>query len=278
MRGATKHARAVALRCVDFNPRSPCGERHYHFINVNERFPISIHAPRAGSDNPAKAGFLFIHYFNPRSPCGERHFFFGVVPASGEFQSTLPVRGATFSNFIAFIFCYISIHAPRAGSDCRKFARFCHANNFNPRSPCGERPYSASPIVITGLFQSTLPVRGATLYTINLVASRLSFQSTLPVRGATRTAFPGTSYPFYFNPRSPCGERPGCTTISHAPESISIHAPRAGSDRFRRKQLQHFRYFNPRSPCGERPRSRGIYHELVLFQSTLPVRGATVAD
>ena len=35
--------------------------------------------------------------------------------------------------------------------------------NFNPRSPCGERRFGHSDSAIPGGFQSTLPVRGATL-------------------------------------------------------------------------------------------------------------------
>ena len=56
----------------------------------------------------------------------------------------------------------------------------------------------------------------------------------------------------YFNPRSPCGERP--LSARHFP---------------------HLLDFNPRSPCGERQVL--AHNEAVLqrFQSTLPVWGAT---
>ena len=176
---------------------------------------------------------------------------FNMVALS-PFQSTLPVRGATQSCPLSFQFFCISIHAPRAGSDhypvCRQSAPIeisihapragsdrtrrcqrstarisihapvrgatalgaaCHApaGDFNPRSPCGERP----PYIVstTGSFK---------------------FQSTLPVRGATTgkpDPLPGNGY---FNPRSPCGERlcPACMEAGGT--SISIHAPRAGSD------------------------------------------------
>ena len=81
----------------------------------------------------------------------------------------------------------------------------------------------------------------------------------------------------YFNPRSPCGERPALAVrlpvpeISiHAPRAgsdpltwngrtgytISIHAPRAGSDSRGICRTTALYHFNPRSPCGERlPRS-----------------------
>ena len=78
----------------------------------------------------------------------------------------------------------ISIHAPRVGSDIRFPARL-------------EAP---------SLFQSTLPVWGATIRYKKHKAHRV-FQSTLPVWGATKS--PGNA-----------GRM----------EGISIHAPRVGSD------------------------------------------------
>ena len=38
------------------------------------------------------------------------------------------------------------------------------------------------------------------------------------------------------------------------------------------KQLNNF---NPHSPCGERPRRHAFLYAIALFQSTLPVWGAT---
>ena len=84
----------------------------------------------------------------------------------------------------------------------------------------------------------------------------------------------GYSYIFDFNPRSPRGERhcppanhAGGKTISiHAPREgsddnlffepflslISIHAPREGSDTVSSADRTSYRHFNPRSPRGER--------------------------
>ena len=55
-----------------------------------------------------------------------------------------------------------------------------------------------------------------------------------------------------FNPRSPCGER-----------------------RRRRQGCKTFSHFNPRSPCGERQLYQYVKEGLLVFQSTLPMRGAT---
>ena len=55
------------------------------------------------------------------------------------------------------------------------------------------------------------------------------FQSTLPAWGATKQEY-----------------------INNAPLSISIHAPRMGSDCAGRTIGLSYSYFNPRSPHGER--------------------------
>ena len=52
------------------------------------------------------------------------------------FQSTLPVRGATKSNYMGdTLMSYISIHAPREGSDENPTLIKEESKNFNPRSP-----------------------------------------------------------------------------------------------------------------------------------------------
>ena len=125
----------------------------------------------------------------------------------------------------------ISIHAPRVGSDFERVHKLHTVHNFNPRSPCGERQLPVIEERLRAIFQSTLPVWGATVHAlsdgaeigISIHAPRVGsdpvmrssfsmiwrFQSTLPVWGAT--CFPLSINDFYgadFNPRSPCGERP----------------------------------------------------------------------
>ena len=101
------------------------------------------------------------------------------------------------------------------------------------------------------------------------------FQSTLPARGATSSTFADLLGSAHFNPRSPHGERRAgesrlrrADSISiHAPRTgsdrsgagrtavhlpISIHAPRTGSDRESPAHGAGLHYFNPRSPHGER--------------------------
>ena len=83
------------------------------------------------------------------------------------------------------------------------------------------------------IFQSTLPLRGATLMQSSKRA-HWTFQSTLPLRGATIN-----------------GSHHG------AVPKISIHAPLAGSDWQSKPPLMLVLHFNPRSPCGERRERAG---------------------
>ena len=138
--GATEMPSMPTPWYCDFNPRSPCGERPGPRYWSPESAPISIHAPRVGSDrrehrkpprdaisihaprvgsDPIKSPTaLTADYFNPRSPCGER-----------------PPPGPQWSPAGS-----ISIHAPRVGSDYIIISVLSKGANFNPRSPCGERP------------------------------------------------------------------------------------------------------------------------------------------
>ena len=123
------------------------------------------------------------------------------------------------------------------------------------------------------LFQSALPLRGATKASENASCNAI-FQSALPLRGATSSRpVRGTSYIFQsaLPLRGATRESPRCTCC----RGISIRAPLAGSDvesgfRFRSRDD-----FNPRSPCGERHRFFGSCEDIVIFQSALPLRGAT---
>ena len=125
-------------------------------------------------------------------------------------------------------------------------------------------------------FQSTLPLRGATR-TASPCALSWIFQSTLPLRGATWGAGYFSWSGYHFNPRSPYGERRGATMITAADVVISIHAPLTGSDRYRVQPVDRLPAdFNPRSPYGERHGKARFFSRVDIFQSTLPLRGATV--
>ena len=145
----------------------------------------------------------------------------------------------------------ISIHAPRGGSDSPRFQLLAAKMDFNPRSPWGERPLMSASWFRFCVFQSTLPVGGATLpFTEYLRQREISIHA--PRGGSDSQATMPKYARFHFNPRSPWGERPhnigdtahitrfqstlpvgGATKLGRLkgqPNEISIHAPRGGSD------------------------------------------------
>ena len=191
---------------------------------------ISIHAPRRGSDTSriraAPGAFISIH-----------------APRMGSDRQ----RRASDNKR------RISIHAPRMGSDHEVNAHHVHPSIsiHAPRMGSDMALSIFAPALF--LFQSTLPAWGATKRPEGSEPNIL-FQSTLPAWGAT--AFPSASVYSNsdFNPRSPHGERHFNLTVSVMPFTISIHAPRMGSD--------IIKILNQRW-CDR-------------FQSTLPAWGATV--
>ena len=123
------------------------------------------------------------------------------------FQSTLPLRGATRSFRDAMVTIRnFNPHSPcgerRAGAVGR-----ARPYDFNPHSPCGERPPFST-----------------------ICATESVFQSTLPLRGATAEFCPRCRTLWYFNPHSPCGERLLGIRAVVVLVRISIHTPLAGSD------------------------------------------------
>ena len=148
----------------------------------------------------------------------------------------------------------ISIHAPLTGSD----------------------PGITSHKMWDNRFQSTLPLRGATIYYFVHFSTHRNFNPRSPY-GERRSLSVMPPSERNFNPRSPYGERPEaglpvpvtrcisihapltgsdwiCCGVDH-PAMISIHAPLTGSDQERPGRRILAMNFNPRSPYGERQAS-----------------------
>ena len=77
-------------RDLNFNPRSPCGERRYDLQGAIYQAIISIHALLAESDASTGAEFTNQADFNPRSPCGERPFSARIRANSTYFNPRSP--------------------------------------------------------------------------------------------------------------------------------------------------------------------------------------------
>ena len=117
-RTGSDSAPKVVEKCVlNFNPRSPHGERPSR-NRPRLFYPfISTHAPRTGSDD------------GDDDPLRRER----------EFQPTLPARGATTAKSRLCTVNTISTHAPRTGSDEEEALTNVILRHFNPRSPHGER-------------------------------------------------------------------------------------------------------------------------------------------
>ena len=80
----------------------------------------------------------------------------------------------------------------------------------------------------------------------------------------------------HFNPRTPCGVRLRISELTQRMLDISIHAPLAGCDPKIIERRPTMPDFNPRTPCGVRPLSSTTLRTAGSFQSTHPLRGATL--
>ena len=205
-------------------------------VNTEE---ISIHAPLAGSDSARACRRPWRPHFNPRSPCGERRSRRRSPPCQTNFNPRSPCGERRRRVGVAGGRLFISIHAPLAGSDSTRASMGWHPADFNPRSPCGERhffnvvcwrqtaisihaPLAGSDMIappisaLPNKFQSTLPLRGATCCT-RMVAAEKMISIHAPLAGSDARAGRLARYYPYFNPRSPCGERPS----SYSPPNVS---------------------------------------------------------
>ena len=110
-----------------------------------------------------------------------------IIPSNFSFLSTLSLRRAT---------CYSLRHStsnrhfyPRSpcGERRTSIGRPKRSCNFYPRSPCGERLRYTINFYVKTRFLSTLSLRRATVWHIQIVTSYLLFLSTLSLRRATNT-------------------------------------------------------------------------------------------
>ncbi len=78
--------------------------------------------------------------FNPRSPWGERRYIVVMEVISILISIHAPRGGSDSLPLLSLAIVPISIHAPRGGSDEHRRRLQSSPEDFNPRSPWGERP------------------------------------------------------------------------------------------------------------------------------------------
>ena len=192
---------------MDFNPRSPHGERRGTRFKPESTVPISIHAPRTGSDPDIDTVLATQPDFNPRSPHGERRYPGCSLEVSHDFNPRSPHGERQIINHLlqdvkryfnprsphgerrpillsAGLHRGISIHAPRTGSDlqirrnCVPLVISIHA----PRTGSDGDEYDAQAQKDISIHA---PRTGSDRCSYHSFRHARKFQSTLPARGAT---------------------------------------------------------------------------------------------
>ena len=240
--------------------------------SVRGHTKVSIHAPRAGRDYGPKTDLTNSTRFNPRAPCGARHVFVNGRGLHRLFQSTRPVRGATFVDEVRICALLVSIHSPRAGRDFA-FWRRSSPWRVSIHAPRAGRDLWDASSVFALRVSIHAPRAGRDLLQGNArIVTVVSIHA--PRAGRDRGAFSTMRGVCRFNPRAPCGARPsprvragqaagfnprapcGARPVDTCHEcrynAVSIHAPRAGRDRNLSRNLRRGSCFNPRAPCGAR--------------------------
>ena len=149
------------MRLINFNPRSPYGERLASSASWISPAYISIHAPLTGSDYaPAKSVGRNLN-FNPRSPYGERQKSLSYRAYGDNFNPRSPYGERLEQNLKKQPQRDFNPRSPY-GERRRLLDKKPWEKYFNPRSPYGERPETKKKEFAILAFQSTLPLRGAT--------------------------------------------------------------------------------------------------------------------
>ena len=205
----------------------------------------STHSLRSATNDltlPASIWFCF----NPRTPCGVR-LVSGLHPINKFlFQSTHSLRSATLGSPPASSEAGVSIHALLAECDHLVVFDVGYLESFNPRTPCGVRPYQFTGFTPTKMFQSTHSLRSATcLAEPQIQRLMVSIHALLAECDRNR--------------------QPACL-----PQSVSIHALLAECDRWASCAGRHGTGFNPRTPCGVRQQVHGRMSRVRSFNPRTP--------
>ena len=179
---------------------------------------------------------LLLSSFNPRTPCGVRQASFRKGSPLLMFQSTHSLRSATVSLRLELVadnvsihallaecdieiglvrpYGEVSIHALLAECDIMPSAVTPTSCCFNPRTPCGVRPFPCGWSWLQTMFQSTHSLRSATF--VHYPYSQDEVVSIHALLAECDDASSRLSSPVpCFNPRTPCGVRP-CPECQHS--------------------------------------------------------------
>ena len=169
--------------------------------------------------------------------------------------------------------------------------------SFNPRTPCGVRPFCVLERLSKLGFQSTHSLRSATKFLVGswlnddvsihallaecdsgdsaeLLKELVSIHALLAECDSLASSI--SAVKDCFNPRTPCGVRHGEAYIVVGEFEVSIHALLAECDSASTLRSATPWCFNPRTPCGVRPVFPCLAAIRNGFQSTHSLRSATL--
>ena len=124
---------------------------------------------------------------------------------------------------------------------------------FNPRTPCGVRRAVSGDSRQRESISIHAPHAGCDRNLGDYAGGGQTFQSTHPMRGATASVRRSSSYPYHFNPRTPCGVRQNLGDYAGGGQTFQSTHPMRGATS---------------TSCG--------FRLIAVFQSTHPMRGATM--
>ena len=283
-----------------FQSTRPIRGATHHGQRLGREVPISIHAPHTGRDWRSSGDRLMtkisIHAPHTGRDVAVQESRYGVLL----FQSTRPIRGATWgmvcrSGMVSYfnprapygarqhgflaaqVFKPISIHAPHTGRDRRCDGDCFMVTIISIHAPHTGRDHGLQRQLLRQEgFQSTRPIRGATPFLYTLPLPRLYFNPRAPY-GARRQTVLRRPCGWIISIHAPHTGRDRYTLHPRtAPQRISIHAPHTGRDSSCRTTGAGFcTNFNPRAPYGARLCFCFALVIRLIFQSTRPIRGAT---
>ena len=189
---------------------------------------ISIHAPREGSDGRCRVSFFFVEFLSTLPARGATARCRRAPPILPNFYPRSPRGERPKNERLDRTALWISIHAPREGSDPMADAIRLTAEISIHAPREGSDSHQMHPVFVVGIISIHAPREGSDVHDLYAFAFQGDFYPRSP-RGERpdRGPIPGGFWNFY--PRSPRGER----------RQLPIQAVVQGN-------------FYPRSPRGER--------------------------
>ena len=229
----SKVKRQGLSRLHHFNPRSPWGERPDAAHRRHRHPAISIHAPRGGSDVCIDCRHNLILGISIHAPRGGSDgLLTGGPDEDEEFQSTLPVGGATaYGKTKQVARCGFQSTLPVGGATLTTAIRGAAFGEFQSTLPVGGATCAGLLGADLDVISIHAPRGGSDLFSVLFLTSVKTISIHAPRGGSDKGIGTERQSRRNFNPRSPWGER------------LRLH----------RRQLGLIGYFNPRSPWGERP-------------------------